>query len=86
MSELNVVSIQDGSPTHTPGCPDPNVITALERLLQLAKDGQITGVAYATHYYDGTGNNHYAGRVGRNTVGQLFAVATRISLAIDQEP
>lgn len=83
---MSVVGLRDRKVVNNPAEPDLKVVEALEYLLGLAKSGQITGLAYATHYFDGVGAGHYVGRVSRNTVGQIFAVATRISQAIDNEP
>ena len=81
-----VVAIRDGHRYANPHEPDQSVIDELKDLLAKAESGEIIGIGWASLYYDGVGTNHYAGRISRNTVGQLFAVATRMTLAIDREP
>ena len=81
-----VVAFGDGQRYANPHEPDQSVISELKDLLAKAEAGEIIGIGWASLLFDGVGCNHYAGRVSRNTVGQLFAVATRLSLAIDNEP
>ena len=81
-----VVAIRDGHRYANPHEPDQSVIDELKDLLAKAESGEIIGIGWASHLFDGVGCNHFVGRVSRNTVGQLFAVATRMSLAIDNEP
>lgn len=84
MSEPSVVTLR-GDRFANPAEPDANVVEATEYILDLAKNGQVTGIAYAISYYDGKGHNHFCGTVSRNTVGHLFSVATRLSNQIDSE-
>lgn len=83
---MTIVSIRDNTPVANPSEPDQLVIEEIERLLELARAGEIIGIAWGALHYDGIGTNHFEGRVSRNTVGQLVSVTTRISLRIDNEP
>jgi hypothetical protein len=81
---MSVVSIKGGT-INNPAEPSEEVIELLKKLLTLAEAGQVTGIAYAIHYYDGLGINGHAGIVSYNTVGHLFSIATRLSLKIDNK-
>jgi hypothetical protein len=83
MPVAKVVAL-DGRAYANPSDPDPLVIAEIEELLEKARAGEVTGIAWASYCFDGTGNNHFEGLVSRNTVGQLHSVMTRISRRIDE--
>ena len=83
MSE--VVRLRDGAPLAHPGNPDESVIAALEKLLAAAKAGEITGIAYATQFYDKAVGGTFAGTYSRAQVGRLFAIMADISRRIDHQ-
>lgn len=83
---MSVIALNDKSTLANPHEPDEALIKRLEEILELVRSGQVIGVAVTLNYFDGKGGSQYFGRCSRNTVGQLFAVATRLSLAIDNEP
>lgn len=82
--ENNVVHIRGDYPIAHPGHPDPSVIESLEFLLERAKGGEITGIIWAAHYYDGEGTSHIAGMISRSTVGHLFDVMQRANAQINE--
>lgn len=77
MSE--VVSFHDGSKIAHPGEPDGSVVEELERLLEMARAGEVIGVAYSVEHFDGANNNRYVGRVSRKLLGGLMLVMHRLS-------
>lgn len=85
VSDDTVVPIRKGR--HIPNLqkpPDQNLVEELEGLLQLARNGQIVGVAYATHWHDGANGNRFVGVCSRSMVGAMFSVMTRITKQIDE--
>jgi hypothetical protein len=66
-----VVSLR-GEAYSQPGEPNPSVIKQLESLLELARNGQINGVAFVSHWSDLSGIGHcQAGHVSYSMVGKL---------------
>jgi len=57
----NVISL---APGNVPGEPDPDIIATLEGLLERAKSGEMTGIAYATVAIDGTQGTGWNGVAG----------------------
>lgn len=78
----NVVSL-NGAPVENVRAPDPEVIKELRWLLAAAEAGEVNGIAYAVHYFDGTSGNRWVGHLTRREVGALFGVMTRLSSNID---
>lgn len=58
----NVTSIYGGATGQRE--PNENAISALEELLEMARAGEIVGIAVAGLYHDGCGMYRLAGRVG----------------------
>lgn len=84
MSETGkLVQLRSGHAIASPGEPDAEVVTELEDLLERAKSGQISGLAYSYTYSDGATGNRYVGVISRSQVGGLFAVMSRISRQLD---
>ena len=67
-----------------PGKPNKDVVVELEALLEQARSGEITGFAAAYMYFDGAAGTVSAGSIHRSIVGNLFGLATRISLRLDR--
>jgi hypothetical protein len=67
----------------SPGKPDKNVVEAIEGLLEAAKSGRVSGIAYCVVYSDDSVTGYYCGQCCRAQVGSLFAVMGRISREID---
>lgn len=57
----NVIAL---APGNIPGEPDPEIIATLEGLLERAKSGELTGLAYATVTLDGTQGTGWQGVAG----------------------
>lgn len=82
MSE--VVRLRGSSePVRHPGNPDPDVVHRLEELLEMARAGELNGIAYALHYFDDASVSQYIGELSIKTVGALFSCATRLSRQVD---
>lgn len=77
------VHLLSGQKIGSQGQPDANVVRELEWLLKAAKDGQLSGIAYAATYADGGTTNRYVGVISLKQVGALFAVMGRISREVD---
>lgn len=73
----------DGPPIRHPGNPDPDVVATLEELLEMARAGEINGIAFAVHYFDDAANDRYVGECSSKTVGRLFGLMSRIARQID---
>lgn len=74
----------NGCPVHHPGHPDENVINRLEELLEMAKAGEITGIAYAIRFFDQACGDSYIGELDTKTVGALFKIMSRLSRDLDE--
>lgn len=72
MAEL--FGIGGGFRPFTAGEPKPEVVAALERWLQRAKDGEVVGVAIAALYLDGSVSRSLAGLRTPGLTGELFAL------------
>jgi hypothetical protein len=57
----NVISL---APGNVPGEPDPDIIAVLESLLERARQGHLTGLAYATVALDGAQGTGWSGVAG----------------------
>lgn len=67
-----------GGFTHQPEVVD-SVVRALEEMLQLAKDGQLVGLAAAMVDYKGDGSYSLSGRIsGYNLLGGLEMAKAKI--------
>lgn len=51
--------------------PIPGVIEQAERLLDMARAGEIVGLASAYTYHDGASGQGWVGKVNRSTIGAL---------------
>lgn len=69
MSE--VVGINSGATIAHPGAPDPELVARLERLLQMAKAGEINGIAYAGLCWDGSTIYNTYGRMAPALLGGI---------------
>lgn len=54
-----------------PGTADPNVVEALERLLEMARSGEINSVCAVYAYHDGATNGFLHGYITYSLVGRL---------------
>jgi hypothetical protein len=73
MTERNVVSIREGiSLAPLGGEPDPAVVERLLDLLEKARAGEITGIAYATLHPGDVSTYDNAGRATRGLLGALL--------------
>lgn len=72
-----VVSLT-GDPIVAPGTPRPELIADLERVLEMAKAGEIEGIAYAVQHADGCTNFYRIGRLTRAVIGALSILQTSI--------
>lgn len=81
MSE--VVSLR-GNPIYTPEA-QAGVVASLETWLERARAGEVDGVAIAALYRDGSLGRSLAGGRSRGLVGELFAMAQRLTRAMDDE-
>jgi hypothetical protein len=67
----SVVSLFKGTPIVSPGTPNPELISDLEKLLEKAKSGEITSIAYAALYSDDLTSYHWVGKMTRSMIGSL---------------
>ena len=67
---MTVVSIK-GEPIPEPGKPVPELVEHLEKLLERARSGEVTGVAYAVLYRDDLTSFCPVGRIRRSLLGAL---------------
>lgn len=73
MTERNVVSIRDGiSLAPVGGEADPTVVECLSELLEKARAGEVTGIAYATLHPGDVSFYHNSGRATRGLLGALM--------------
>ena len=80
----NVVSLH-GGPTGERK-PSPMCIEAIEEVLELAKAGEITGVAIASVYFDGRSDYRLSGFVGGYGLLGAVTMLQADIVAINQEP
>lgn len=85
VSDGKVIGLRSGVEFAHPGKPDKNVIEGLHWLLERAEAGELVGIAYAITYHDDAVSSHFVGRVGRSTVGSLFAIMQRVSGLLDAD-
>ena len=69
-SDGKVVSL-NGQPIPPIGDPSPEVIAQLERLLEMARAGQIVGVAACLEHGDGATSGVVTGVVSRGLIGAV---------------
>jgi hypothetical protein len=82
----NVVSIIDGAHVTPPGTPRPNLIEDLERLLEMARSGELDCIAYAVVLRTDSTDWNVVGRVTRSLAGALHCALFRLSkLDVDGE-
>jgi len=74
----NVVSIISGREVIPPGTPRPDLIAELERLLEMARSGELDGIAYASLYRTDATDWNVFGRWTRSTVGALHCAIYRL--------
>lgn len=82
--DRTVYHLRSGHAIAAPGQPDPAVVKELEDLLQQAKSGEISGLAWAATHPAEISSNHYVGMTSRGMVGGLFSVMRRISEELDK--
>lgn len=79
----NIVNLQGDEYNRTGHLDDEirqSVVATLEKLLEMAKSGQINAVAASVSYTDGTFNSEFAGEpVSRGTVGMLELMKTQLA-------
>lgn len=68
-----VVSIC-GARVIAPGTPNPELIEDVEKLLELARSGEISSIAYVTLFYDDLTSYRWVGRMTRGVIGALELV------------
>jgi hypothetical protein len=73
MSEI--VSIRSGEPIIQKGEPDPEVVERLEKLLEAAKSGQLSGIVTIALYSDDCTNYWVSGRRTRGLLGAVTMAA-----------
>jgi hypothetical protein len=79
-----VVSLR-GEAFSQPGEPNPNVIKELESLLELARNGQINGLAFVDHWSDQSGIGHcHAGHVSYAMVGKLELLKSQMLKSLSE--
>lgn len=77
--ESKVVTIR-GAALPSPGQPNEATVEALEKLLEMARSGEIAGVAVATYNTDGSGGFRLAGILRHPVVlGRLVEMQTIIA-------
>lgn len=74
-----VVSLK-GTEIVAPGTPNPDVITELEKLVEMAKAGEIEGIAYAVLFHDDLTTYNRKGRLTRGVIGCLELMKTAICI------
>lgn len=74
---MKVVDLM-GNSIASPGHPDPYVVKDLEDLLDMAKEGRITGIAFSAVYHDNSSSNSYTGVISRSMLGGLVMMTQRI--------
>jgi len=67
----NVVSIVNGAQVVPPGEPRPALIEFLEELTEMARSGELDGIAIACLYRTDATNHAMRGRVTRSLIGAL---------------
>lgn len=67
---MSVVSLK-GAPVAAPGTPNPDLVEDLEKLLDMARSGEINAIAYGVVYRDGLTSYRWVGRITRALVGSL---------------
>lgn len=60
---------------------NPAVVTELEGLLDMARAGEIVGIAYATQHPADLTSFHYVGRITRSAIGALVLLQHRMCKA-----
>lgn len=80
----NVVSIRGGVDIKPPGTPEPDVVAEAERVLAMARAGEICSLVTVYSFYDGCVGSRFAGRVGRTVVGEIVMVERRVCASIEQ--
>lgn len=65
-----IVSLR-GEAIRAPYEPDPKLVEGIEKLLEMARSGEINGVAVAIHNSDGTTQSLRMGLMSRGLVGML---------------
>lgn len=70
---MSVVSLK-GDPVVAPGTPNPDLIVHLEEMLEKARSGEISSIAYVVLYRDELTSYHWIGRMTRAVLGSLELV------------
>lgn len=76
-----VVSLRGGE-IPSPGVPLPDVIAEAERILEMARSGEIVGIAAVFNHSDECTSSNYAGAIGRACIGQFELMKIEICRAI----
>lgn len=81
----NVVSLREGT-IQQPGEPRPNVVAELERALEMARSGEIDGLAAVYHHTDECTTSIVLGSgYTRAALGQLSLVQFQICQRLDED-
>lgn len=83
---MSVVGIRSGVEIRPPGEPVPAVVAELERLLEMARSGEMTGLAAAVCWRDECTSHVVAGTRLRATIGELEMLKHGIMRDIEQAP
>jgi hypothetical protein len=74
-----------GGPVEQPGVPDPDVIEQLERALEMARSGEMTGLVMVSNHFDGCTSSSRRGICTRRTVGEIeLAKASLVQRLLDE--
>ena len=84
MATEKVVSLHGGIHVGNPGEPDMSVVRMAEELLELARSGEINGLAVALNFTDRSSGTRHSGVVSRPQVGAMFSLMSRMSRIIDE--
>jgi hypothetical protein len=83
---MSIVSIRDGVEIRPPGEPNPAVVEQVERLLEMARSGELSGIAAAICWSDECTSHLIAGKRLRATIGELEVIKYVIVRDIEQSP
>lgn len=78
MDEPNKVVSLRGDPVCLPGEPRPNLIEALESALEMARSGEIVGMAVAFVHADKATSTMRFGSLTRSLIGELEMLKSRL--------
>lgn len=82
---MSVVRIRDGVEIKPPGEPNQVVIDELERLLEMAKSGELAGLVTVSVWRDECHGSRHVGKIYRATIGELAIVQSEVIAAINRQ-